>query len=104
MGRKTKEPPPKKTPAEIRADIHNYIANERDTIAIKWKALTEALSSEDRRRDEFREQKIKDDTRVLPTSIQKFASVSQKNQHPTQKPVDLLEYLVKLKCSHSECC
>jgi site-specific DNA-methyltransferase (adenine-specific) len=30
-----------------------------------------------------------------PTSIQKFASVSQKNQHPTQKPVDLMEYLVK---------
>ena len=30
-----------------------------------------------------------------PLSIQSVASISQKGQHPTQKPVALFEYLIK---------
>jgi len=39
--------------------------------------------------------RVKDDGTRFPLSIQKFSSISQKGQHPTQKPVALLEYLIK---------
>jgi|TARA_R100000654_G_scaffold20878_1_gene42161 site-specific DNA-methyltransferase (adenine-specific) len=39
--------------------------------------------------------RTKDDGTRFPLSIQKFPSISQKGQHPTQKPVALLEYLIK---------
>lgn len=39
--------------------------------------------------------RVKDDGYRYPTSILKFKSVSQKGQHESQKPVDLLEYLIK---------
>jgi len=39
--------------------------------------------------------RTKDDGTRFPLSIQKFSSISQKGQHPTQKPVALLEYLIK---------
>ena len=39
--------------------------------------------------------RTKDDGTRFPLSIQKFSSISQKGQHPTQKPIALLEYLIK---------
>jgi Ca2+-binding EF-hand superfamily protein len=62
----------KMTPQEIRLDVRNYIQNDRDTILRKWMALEEAVKSEDYRRENFYKRKMREDTRTLPVSIQKF--------------------------------
>jgi len=43
----------------------------------------------------IKKERVADTGLRYPVSVQKFASVSQKNQHPTQKPVALFEYLIK---------
>jgi len=39
--------------------------------------------------------RVRDTGTRFPITIQKFGSVSQKGQHPTQKPISLFEYLIK---------
>ena len=41
----------------------------------------------------LKKERVKDDGMRYPTSVQQFASISKKGQHPTQKPVALMEYL-----------
>jgi DNA modification methylase len=40
-------------------------------------------------------ERVKDTGFRYPTSISKFNSISQKGQHPTQKPIELIKMLVK---------
>lgn len=56
-----------------RDEIRNYIRNERDPIVIKWKALTETLGREERRRDEFVKRKIREDSEKWPIVIRKLS-------------------------------
>ena len=44
----------------------------------------------------------KDDGTRYPTSVQEFKNPNNNNVHPTQKPIDLLEYLVKTYTNESE--
>lgn len=39
--------------------------------------------------------RVKDSGLRYPISVQEFNSISEKGQHPTQKPLELIEYLVK---------
>jgi Ca2+-binding EF-hand superfamily protein len=68
----------KMSPQEIRLDVRNYIQNERDTILRKWMALEEAVKSEDYRREAFYQRKLREDTKNLPLSIQKFIGTLKK--------------------------
>ena len=68
-----------------REEIRNYIRNERDPIVIKWKALTESLGSEERRRDEFVKRKIREDNEQWPMVIRKFVGTLRKAVHGTMK-------------------
>jgi DNA modification methylase len=42
-----------------------------------------------------KKERVKDSGLRYPISVQEINSISEKGQHPTQKPVPLLEYLVK---------
>ena len=50
----------------------------------------------------IKKERVKDDGMRYPTSIQQFASISKKGQHPTEKPVALMEYLIKTYTSEGE--
>ena len=68
-----------------REEIRNYIRNERDPIVMKWKALTESLGSEERRREEFVKRKIREDNEHWPLVIRKFVGTLRKAVHRTMK-------------------
>jgi len=68
-----------------RDEIRNYIRNERDPIVIKWKALTETLGREERRRDEFVKQKMREDNEKWPIVIRKFVGTLRRAVHGTMK-------------------
>ena len=40
-------------------------------------------------------ERVKDSGNRYPTTVQRFPSISQEGQHPTQKPVALFEYLIR---------
>ena len=46
--------------------------------------------------------RVRDSGMRYPLSIQKIKSISEKGQHPTQKPVPLLEYLIKTYTNEGE--
>ena len=50
----------------------------------------------------IKKNRVKDDGMRYPLTIQKFKSISQKGQHPTQKPVALMEYLIKTYTNENE--
>ena len=50
----------------------------------------------------FKKQPIKNEGTRYPSSIQKFSNGNNKNVHPTQKPVELLEYLIKTYTDENE--
>jgi Ca2+-binding EF-hand superfamily protein len=62
----------KKRGAELRTEIRSYIRNERNTIATQWLAFKENVKAEDRRREQFLKESIKETNHVIPESIQKF--------------------------------
>jgi len=49
-----------------------------------------------------KKERVRDSGKRYPLSIQEFKSVSQKGQHPTQKPVALMEYLIKTDTNEGE--
>ena len=84
---------------------YNPIKEPRDFDPSNQKALEKPLirhgyyGSETQQRD-FKERLIKEyDNLRFPTTVQKFKSIGNSKGsgriHPTQKPVDLLEYLIK---------
>ena len=46
--------------------------------------------------------RVRDSGMRYPLSIQKIKSISEKGQHPTQKPVPLLEYLIRTYTNEGE--
>ena len=62
-----------------RAEIRNYITNERDTIVRKWACLTEYINTEDKKREQFYVKKAYNDTRVLPDTIDRFLRTLKKS-------------------------
>ena len=73
------------TAVERRQDVRNYIQNDRDTILRKWMALEEAVKSEDYRRDNFFKARLKEDTKKLPVSIQKFIGTLKRAVRKTMR-------------------
>jgi site-specific DNA-methyltransferase (adenine-specific) len=49
-----------------------------------------------------KKERVADSGMRYPTTIKKVASISQKGQHPTQKPVALMEYLIKTYTNQGE--
>ena len=50
----------------------------------------------------IKKERVKDDGMRYPTSVQMFASISKKGQHPTEKPIDMFEWLVKTYTNEDE--
>lgn len=75
----------KKPVQEIRAEIRDYIKNERDTVLKKWMALKESLNSEDARREQFYNRKFKEDTKSLPMNVLKFIGSLKKAVRSTMR-------------------
>ncbi len=83
--KKSGEIPEKKPVQEVRAEIRSYIRNERDTILKKWLALKESIRSEDNRRSQFLDKKLKQDTKSLPMNILKFIGTLKKSVRHTMR-------------------
>ena len=81
------EPPPVKSCVEVRAEVRDYIKNERDTILKKWMALEESVKSEDYRRDAFAARREREDTKSLPIPIRKFIGTLKKAVRKTMRDV-----------------
>ena len=73
----------KKDPKEIRAEVRDYIKNERDTVLKKWMALEEQLFSEDTRKAQFIERRLKYETHTIPMNIQKFIGTLKRSVRKT---------------------
>eukprot|EP01038_Epipyxis_sp_PR26KG_P009460 gene9460-12745_t len=63
---------------DSRAEIRDYIRNERDTVLRKWMALKETVKNEDYCRENFYQKRLKADARTLPVNIQKFIGSCKK--------------------------
>ena len=70
---------------EIRQGIRSYIRDERDTILQKWLALKESIQSEDYRRSQFLNKKMKQDTKSLPMNVLKFIGTLKKGVRHTMR-------------------
>lgn len=73
------------SPKEIRAEVRNYITQERDTLIKKWLALQEAVKLEDYRRETFFKQRIEKDTKQVPLTIRKFIGSLKKSVRKTMR-------------------
>lgn len=82
---KSVEPKEKRPVQEIREEIRSYIRNERDTILKKWLALKESIRSEDSRRNQFLDRKLKEDTKSLPMHVLKFIGTLKKSVRNTMR-------------------
>jgi len=51
---------------------------------------------------DVKKERVRDDGMRYPLTIQKFPSLSKKGQHPTQKPVALMEYLIRTYTNESD--
>jgi Ca2+-binding EF-hand superfamily protein len=85
MPKKKPEATEKRPVQEVRAEIRSYIRNERDTILKKWLALKESIRSEDNRRSQFLDKKLKQDTKSLPMNILKFIGTLKKSVRHTMR-------------------
>mmetsp|Transcript_11281 Transcript_11281/g.25089 ORF Transcript_11281/g.25089 Transcript_11281/m.25089 type:complete len:666 (-) Transcript_11281:152-2149(-) len=83
--KRPEEPREKRPVQEIRQEIRSYIRNERDTILKKWLALKESIKSEDYRRSQFLDRKLKEDTKSLPMNILKFIGTLKKAVRSTMR-------------------
>jgi len=79
------EPEEKRSVQEVRQEIRSYIRNERDTILKKWLALKESIRSEDNRRTQFLDRRLKEDTKSLPMNILKFIGTLKKAVRSTMR-------------------
>lgn len=70
---------------ETRANVRNYIHNERDTILRKWMALEEGLKAEDHRREQFLEHRLKECTTIIPLTVQKMIGSLKKAVRRTMR-------------------
>ena len=75
----------KKDPKEVRAEVRDYIKNERDTVLKKWMALEEQLFSEDTRKAQFIERRLKYETHTIPENIQKFIGTLKRSVRKTMR-------------------
>ena len=75
----------KRTKKERIDKIRHYIHNERDSITLKWRSLEESLESEDNRRAQFVQRRIKEDSMILPLTIRKFIGSLRKAVRSTMR-------------------
>lgn len=78
-------PSPKKAAEMKRLQVRNYIRNERDTTLRRWMALNEAMHSEDLRREQFMEKRLRDDARILPIPVEKLVANLKRAVHKTMR-------------------
>ena len=69
MPRKQKNISPPKKGTELRAEIKDYIRNERDTILTKWKCLEENVATMDKQAETFKARLDKQNTKCIPMNI-----------------------------------
>lgn len=75
----------KKLPKEIRDDIRAYIKADQSTLLKKQMSLKEAIKSEDSRRLQFIERKLKMETKSLPINILKLIGSLKKAVRHTMR-------------------
>ena len=80
-GKKNESPP--KSGKEIRADIKNYIRNERDTILMKWKCLEESVASQDKHQEVFHARQKRANAKKMPMNITKFINTLRRKVRKT---------------------
>jgi Ca2+-binding EF-hand superfamily protein len=73
------------SPKEIRAEVRNYITQERDTVIKKWLALQEAVKLEDYRRDLYYKERLEKDTKMVPLTVRKFIGSLKKSVRKTMR-------------------
>ena len=83
MPRAKKTDSPSKSGKEIRADIKNYIRNERDTILMKWRCLEESVASHDRHKEVFHARQQRANAKVIPVNITKFINTLRRKVRKT---------------------
>ena len=99
----------KKQPMKIHEFIHLFYSQQCLYKPIKTKAPDEKI---DKRKTlnptvspylgGIKKERVRDVGLRYPLTIQKFPSISEKGQHPTQKPVALMEYLIKTYTNEGE--
>ena len=99
----------KKMPMKVHENICMFYKKQPTYNPIKIKAPKEKI---DRRKTlnptishylgGIKKKRVKDSGMRYPLSVQKFNSLSEKRQHPTQKPVALMEYLIKTYTNEGE--
>ena len=91
----------KKMPMKIHENILVFYKKQPTYNPIKTQALESKIDKRKTLNPTFsnylgvKKNRVADTGMRYPLSIQSVASISQKGQHPTQKPVALFEYLIK---------
>lgn len=85
MPRKQPNVSPPKTGPEKRAEIKNYIRNERDTVLTKWKCLEENVATMDRQGEAFKARMERKNAKIIPVNIQKFINTLKRKVRKTIK-------------------
>ena len=91
----------KKIPMKIHENILVFYKKQPTYNPIKTKALPDKIDKRKTLNPTYSpylglsKNRVADSGERYPVTIQTFPSVSRKGQHPTQKPVTLIEYLIK---------
>jgi Ca2+-binding EF-hand superfamily protein len=83
MPRKQPNLSPPKTALEKRAEVKDYIRNERDTILMKWRCLEENVATMDRQSETFKARMERQSSKRIPLNIQKFINTLKRKVRKT---------------------
>lgn len=83
MPAKKPAPSPPKSGLELRAEIKDYIRNERDTVLTKWKCLEENVATMDRQSETFKARLERQNAKQIPVNIQKFINTLKRKVRKT---------------------
>ena len=83
MPRKQPNLSPPKTALEKRAEVKDYIRNERDTILMKWRCLEENVATMDRQSETFKARLERQSSKRIPLNIQKFINTLKRKVRKT---------------------
>ena len=87
MPAKKPAPSPPKSGLELRAEIKDYIRNERDTVLTKWKCLEENVATMDRQSETFKARLERQNAKQIPVNIQKFINTLKRKVRKTSAVV-----------------
>jgi Ca2+-binding EF-hand superfamily protein len=85
MPRKQPEQSTVKKGIELRAEIKDYIRNERDTVLMKWRCLEENVATVDKQTEQFNARMKRMNSKRIPVNIQKFINTLKRKVRKTIK-------------------